>query len=122
MIDEPVEIVLMNEYGGQTLWDDEGGMDPDKLALSDDLRADLEAFADRWDANVPAEVYDDRWDGVPVMMQLVDLKYALRRKLNPAARRRAEIEDAEMRVLGEQLRVRLQDELGDGYRVTYAHG
>lgn len=118
----PIEIRLMNEYSvGMPLWDSEGLMDGDELELSDALRADLESFADRWQALVPDEVADDRWDGIPVMSSLVSARYSLQRILNPAAQRDAAAEDAEMRVLGEELRGRLQRELGSDYRVTYRH-
>ncbi len=110
----------MNEYGAtMPLWGPEGHTDGEELDLSDELRADLEAFAERWDAWIPREVTDDRWDGVPVMSTLVRLKYATHRLLHPGEQRAAAAEDAAMRVLGEELRDRLQDELGPGYRVTY---
>ncbi|ROR91318.1 hypothetical protein [Nocardioides aurantiacus] len=116
-----VHLRLMNEFGcDPPLWDELGGTDGEGLDLSDGLLADLSAFADRWEAAVPAEVFDDRWDGVPVMQQLVSLRYTLL-GLRPATRRRTRAEDRTLRELGESLRQRLQDELGDGYRVTYQH-
>jgi hypothetical protein len=122
----PLNIRLMNEYGyGPPLWPDVlDDVDPEDLfdGLSKSLQADLMAFVNRWDANVSPEVYDDRWDGVPVMMQLVAARYALGRLLHPGRERAAVVEDQEMRRIGEELRVRLQQELGPGYRVTYVHG
>ena len=116
----PVHLRLMNEYSvDMPLWDDTGHVGDDGLDLSDELRADLAAFAERWEAAVPDEVFDDRWDGVPVMARLVSARYAVRRLLDPAGRRRAVAEDAAMARLGEQLRARLADELGPAYVVTY---
>ncbi|MCL8249766.1 hypothetical protein AERO_00075 [Aeromicrobium fastidiosum] len=113
-----IHIRVMNEYGGGLpLWPD----DVDDLDLSDGLRADLMAFADRWDAAIDPEVTDDRWDGVPVMQTLVGAKYSLGRLLHPARERSAEAEHEDMRRTGEALAVRVQDELGPAYRVTYVH-
>ncbi|MEO6472465.1 MAG: hypothetical protein ABIR57_10995 [Aeromicrobium sp.] len=118
----PIEIRLMNEYGARMpLWDDEGQTDGEELELSDALRADLQSFANRWEASVPDDVTDDRWDGVPVMSSLVSARYSLQRMLNPTAHRDPAAEDAEMLVLGEGLRSRLEHELGHNYRVTYRH-
>lgn len=118
--DGRIHIRLMNDYSAEMpLWDHEGHTDGSDLPISDGLRADLEAFAARWDAAVPREVTDDRWDGVPVMSDLVRLRYALHRLLHPAEQRAARAEDEAMRALGEELRVRLQEELGDQYVVTY---
>lgn len=118
----PIEIRLMNEYGGgMPLWDDEGQTDGDGLQLSDALRAELLAFSDRWQASIPREVTDDRWDGNPFMSRLVSARYALQRLLHPAERRAAAKEDAQMRKLGQILRDRMQHELGSDYHVTYRH-
>src|SRR5689334_13415525 len=112
----------MNEYGGgMPLWDDEGQTDGDELGLSEALRADLQAFSARWESSIPAEVFDDRWDGNPLMSRLTDARHAVHRLTHPGARRGAVAEDAEMRRIGEQLRDRVQHELGSGYRVTYHH-
>ena len=118
----PIDIRLMNEYGVEMpLWGVDGLMDGDELELSDGLRADLESFADRWEASISPEVSDDRWDDVPVMRSLVRARYSLQSRLNPSAQRDAANEDAEMLALGEELRSRLQEELGSDYRVTYRH-
>lgn len=117
-----MKVRLMNEYSVTLpLWDDEGLMDGDELELSDALRADLESFASRWEASISDEAFDDRWDGVPVMRWLVSARHSLQRMLNPAAQRDAAAEDTAMRILGEELRDRLQQELGSGYRVIYRH-
>jgi hypothetical protein len=89
--------------------------------VSESLRADLESFADRWEAAIAAEVYDDRYDGVPIMQSLVGGWYALKRIAHPADARKRRTEDARMREVGEKLRSRLQRELGPRYRVTYHH-
>ena len=116
-------IRVMNEYGGGLpLWPDDIDTEVDDLDLSAGLRADLMAFADRWEAAVPAEVYEDRWVGVPVMESLVRAKYAVGRRLHPARERAARDEDEQMRRTGESLAVRLQQELGAGFDVTYVHG
>jgi len=116
------EIRLMNEYGGgMPLWDDEGQTDGDELGLSDALRADILAFSKRWESSISPEVFDDRWDGNPLMSRLTSARYAMQRLLHPGARRAALVERDDMRRLGEQLRDRLQHELGDGYQVTYHH-
>jgi hypothetical protein len=121
--DDRIHIRLMNEYGGGLpLWPDDLDTDVDDLDLSDSLRADLEAFVERWDASIPPEVYDDRWDGVPVMQSLVRMRYALGRLLHPARERAAVVEDEQMRRIGADLRDRLEHELGPRYRVTYVHG
>lgn len=121
--DELIRIRVMNEYGGGLpLWPGDIDDDIDDLNLSDALRADLMAFVDRWDAAISPEVYDDRWDGVPVMQQLVSAKHALGRLLHPGRERAAETEHEEMRLIGEDLAVSVQRELGPAYRVTYVHG
>ena len=120
--DDRIHIRLMNEHGGGLpLWPDDIDEDADDLVLSGSLRAELLAFSDRWNASIPAEVTDDRWDGVPIMQQLVAARYALARRLNPARQRADEAEDREMRQTGEVLRLRLEQELGPRYRVTYQH-
>jgi len=112
----------MNEYSASMpLWDDEGHTDGEDLRLSEALRSDLGTFASRWNSSIRAEVYDDRFDHIPVLMRLVDALRSLRRLANPAERRAAEAADAELRNLGEELRDRLQDELGASYHVTYRH-
>lgn len=119
----PIHIRLMNEYGCDIpLWPDDMDTDVDELVLSESLRSDLVAFAARWDAAISPEVYDDRWDGVPIMRSLVSARYALIRRLHPARKRAAQAEHEEMCRLGEDLRARVEDELGPGYRVTYVHG
>ena len=119
---EVIDIRVMNEYGeGLPLWADDIEVDIDELDLSAGLRDDLMAFAERWSAAVPAEVADDRWDGVPVMRSLVTAKYALGRRLHPARERAVEAEGEEMRRIGERLAVRVQEELGPRFRVTYVH-
>lgn len=121
--DDLIHIRLMNEYGGGLpLWPEDIDEDVDDLRLGDDLRAELMAFADRWDRSIPPEVYDDRWDGVPGMQQLVAAKYRADRLLHPARGRAAAQEDEDMRRIGEALAIRVQDELGPRYRVTYVHG
>lgn len=118
----PIEIRLMNEYGGGIpLWESGEQTDGDELGLSDALRADLQAFSDRWQSSIPSEVTDDRWDDNRLMSRLVSARYALRRLLEPSARRAAATEDAEMRVLGQVLRDRIQQELGSDYNVVYRH-
>lgn len=113
----------MNEYGGGLpLWPDDIDLDVDDLNLSDGLRSDLMAFVDRWDAAIDPEVTDDRWDGVPVMQTLVRAKYSLGRLLHPARERAAEAAYEDMRRTGESLTLRVQQELGPAYRVTYVHG
>ena len=120
---EVVGLRVMNEYGGGLpLWPDDVDTDVDELDLTAGLRADLMDFAVRWDAAVPPEIYDDRWDGVPVMQSLVSAKYALGRRLHPARERAAARENEEMRLLGESLAVRVQQELGPRFEVTYVHG
>jgi len=120
--DDLIHIRVMNEYGGGLpLWPDDIDDDVDDLDLGDDLRADLMAFADRWEAGIDPEVYDDRWTGVPVMQDLVRVRYALSRRLHPARERAAEAEHEDMRRIGEALAVRVQDELGPAYRVRYVH-
>ena len=112
----------MNEYGGGIpLWESGEQTDGDELGLSDALRADLQAFSDRWQSSIPSEVTDDRWDDNRLMSRLVSARYALRRLLEPSARRAAATEDAEMRVLGQVLRDRIQQELGSDYNVVYRH-
>lgn len=113
----------MNEYGGcLPLWADDIDIDVDDLVLSDSLVSDLEAFAVRWNAAISPEVSDDRWDGVPIMQSLVSARYTLGRLLHPGRERALEAEHEEMRRIGEQLRARLERELGPGYCVTYVHG
>ncbi|MET0820553.1 MAG: hypothetical protein ABWY58_06290 [Aeromicrobium sp.] len=122
--DDVIGIRVMNEYGVDLpLWADDIDVDTevDDLDLSAGLRAGLMAFADRWNAAVPPEVSDDRWDGVPVMQSLVSAKYALGRRLHPAGERAVEDEREEMRRIGESLAVRVQDELGPRFSVTYVH-
>ncbi len=118
-----IRILLMNEYGALIpLWTDDGQTDGEELALSDSLRADLATFSARSEANVPDEVSDDRFDAVPVLRSLASMRYSLRRFMTPAGRRDARAEeDDDMQRVGEGLRDRLQDELGDGYIVTYQH-
>ena len=112
----------MNDYGADVpLWTDDGQTNGEELGLSEALLVDLAAFARRWEASVPPEVFDDRFDGVPILRSLVDVRYSLRRLLRPARRRAAAAEDRELRRLGEELRVRLDLELGDAYDVTYQH-
>ena len=118
-----IHIRVMNEFGGGLpLWPEDIDDDVDELDLSEDLRADLMTFADRWDAAIDPEVADDRWDGIPVMQNLVSAKYALGRLLHPARERAAKAEHEDMRRTGEALAMRVQDELGPAYRVTYVHG
>lgn len=118
-----VHVRLMNEYGGGLpLWPDDPDVDADQLGLTADLASDLISFSDRWDGATDPEVTDDRWDGVPVMQQLVSVRYALGRLLHAATRRAAAVEDEEMRRIGESLRARVEQELGPRYRVTYQHG
>lgn len=112
----------MNDYGAFCLWDDEGGTDAEALGLTAGLAADLEAFAQRWDESIPADVFDDRFDHLPVVRSVVDGLRAVRWRLDHERRRAAETEDDAIRVLGEELAVRVQDELGPGYRVRYLHG
>lgn len=100
---------------GQVDFDDEALAD----LLSDDLNADLRAFARRWEAAVPDWVFDDRFDHLPLVPSLMDAGRAVRRLMNPAARRAAEREDAAIRAEGERLRERVQDELGPAYVVSY---
>lgn len=120
--DGHIRIRLMNEYGARIpLWADDGQTDGEELALSDSLRADLATFAARWEANVPDEVSDDRFDAVPVLRSLASMRYSLRRFMHPKRRRDAGVEEQDMRRVGEDLRNRLQHELGDGYIVTYRH-
>lgn len=120
--DERINIRLMNEYGAEIpLWTDEGLTDGEELGLSDALLSDLASFANRWEASISPEVFDDRWDGVPIMSSLVIARYSLHRLFHPAERREAKAEDAEMRRLGEDLRSRLEHELGSRYCVTYQH-
>ena len=115
-------IRLMNEYFvTMPLWDDEGQTDGEDLGLSDALRADLESFASRWNAAIPHEVFDDRFEHLRVVGTVVDMWRALRRLADPAGRRAAATEDAELRRLGEELRARLEDELDGRYRVVYRH-
>jgi hypothetical protein len=117
-----IHIRVMNDYcGGLPLWPDHPDDDVEELDLSEGLRADLMAFADRWDAAIDPEVTDDRWDGVPVMQRLVDVKHSLGRLLHPARERAAEAEREDIRRTGEALAVRVQDELGPAYRVRYVH-
>jgi hypothetical protein len=121
--DDLIYIRVMNEYGGGLpLWPDDIDDDVNDLDLSEDLRADLMTFAERWDAAIDPEVTDDRWDGVPVMQTLVRAKYSMGRLLHPARERAAEAEYEDMRRTGEALAVRVQDELGSAYRVRYVHG
>jgi hypothetical protein len=121
--DDLIYIRVMNEYGcGLPLWPDDIDDDVNDLDLSEDLRADLMTFAERWDAAIDPEVTDDRWDGVPVMQTLVRAKYSMGRLLHPARERAAEAEYEDMRRTGEALAVRVQDELGSAYRVRYVHG
>jgi len=120
--DQPVKILLMNEYGGgMPLWDDGCQTDGDELGLSDELRADLQAFSTRWESSISPDVFDDRWDGNWLMSRVTSAKYTLKRLINPGAGRAAVAEDAAMRRIGEALRDRLQAELGDGYVVTFRH-
>lgn len=120
--DERIQIRLMNEYWVTIpLWDDEGQTDGEELGLSEELYADLASFQRRWEASIPADVFDDRFDGYPVVRFLVESGRSLRRRANMAARRAAEQEDAELRRLGEELRDRLERELGSRYRVIYKH-
>lgn len=121
--DGRIHIVLANEYGyGVPLWPDDIDTDVEDLGLSNSLLADLEAFGDRWNAAVPREIFDDRWDGVPIMRSLVSARYAIGRFLHPAQERAADAEREEIIRIGEELRVRLERELGPAYRVTYVHG
>jgi hypothetical protein len=121
--DDLIYIRVMNEYGGGLpLWPDDIDDDVNDLDLSEDLRADLMTFAERWDAAIDPEVTDDRWDGVPVMQTLVRAKYSMGRLLHPARERAADAEYEDMRRTGEALAVRVQDELGSAYRVRYVHG
>jgi hypothetical protein len=53
------------------------------------------------------------------MRQLVDVRSALQRFLSPAGHWQAEAENEAIHTLGEDLRTRLERELGPGYRVTY---
>ena len=120
--DERINIRLMNEYSASIpLWTDEGQTDGEELGLSDALRGDLRLFAHRWEASIPNDVFDDRFDAIPIVRSLVDTWRSLRRRVNPAARRSAEAEDVELRRLGEELRGRLEFELGSRYVVTYKH-
>jgi hypothetical protein len=120
--DERPTIRLMNEYSVTIpLWDDEGQTDGNELGLSDALRADLTSFARRWEATIPVETFDDRFDDVPVTRSVIDAWRLLRRIANPAGRRAARAEDVELRSLGEDLRGRLEHELGGRYRVIYQH-
>lgn len=120
--DGRIHICLMNEYGGGLpLWPENIDTEIDDLVLSGSLIADLETFVTRWNAAIPPEVSDDRWDGVPIMQSLVAARYALGQLLHPARERAAEAESEEMRRIGEDLRIRLERELGPGYRVTYVH-
>jgi hypothetical protein len=120
--DDRMTIRLMNDYGVTIpLWDHEGQTDGEELGLSDALRSDLTSFAQRWERSIPDEVFDDRFDGVPVMGSLVVGWHRLRRLAHGSGRRATEAEDAALRILGEDLRSRLQHELGSSYRVTYQH-
>lgn len=121
--EDVIHIRVMNEYGGGLpLWPEDIDVDIDDLHLNEDLRSVLMAFADRWEAAIDPEVADDRWTGVPVMQTLVSVKYSLGRLLHPARERASEAEHEDMRRTGEALAVRVQDELGPAYRVTYVHG
>lgn len=119
---DPMGVRLMNDYGAELpLWLDDPDLDGDDLDLSDELRADLMAFAERWEAGIDPEVFDDRWDGVFVMQSLVSAKYMLNRLVHPARQRAARADAKDMRRVGEALAVRVQDELGPAYRVRYQH-
>lgn len=119
---DPMGVRVMNDYGiDLPLWLDDPDLDGDDLDLSDGLRADLMAFAERWEAGIDPEVFDDRWAGVPVMDTLVGVRYSLGRLLHPARQRAARAEAKDMRRVGEALAVRVQDELGPAYRVRYQH-
>lgn len=122
----PIEIDLMNEYGGgMPLWDrtDREDLDDEWWSelLSRDLQTDLQAFADRWQAAVPDEISDDRFDHLPLVPLVVDAARAVRRLFRPAERRALAVELSALRAQGEELRDRLQAELGDEYRVSYVH-
>lgn len=120
---QPIEIRLMNEYGGgMPLWD-VADLDDEWWSelLTGELESDLEKFADRWSATVPDEIFDDRFDHLPVVPRVIDAARAVRRLLRPAERRALAVEMTALRAQGEELRNRLQAELGDGYRVTYVH-
>ncbi len=118
----PIAITIANEYTVDfPLWDAEGLINEEDVDISEELRRDLVSFGRRWNDSVSLEVSDDRWDDEPFMRSLVRLRYAVPKRLNPLRRRRAVTEYAEMRKLGEDLRARLQEELGSGYHVTYRH-
>ena len=113
----------MNEYDCELpLWPDDLETDVEELDLSDGMLYDLRAFAARWDAAISPEATDDRWDGVPIMRSLVSARYSLDRLVHPARQRAYAAEFEAMRRIGEDLRVRLERELGPDYRVTYHHG
>lgn len=118
-----IHVRVMNDYGMDLpLWlDIDLDIDVDDLELSEPLRADLMAFAERWDAAIDPEVYDDRWIGVPVMQTLVSAKYSLDRLLHPERRRAAQAQAEAMLRTGEALATRVQDELGPAYEVGYVH-
>ena len=66
------QIRLMMDCGvTMPLWGDDHFGDDEGLDLSDALRHDLQAFADRWEASIPPETFEDRWDGAPVIDTLV---------------------------------------------------
>ncbi|MDO9380722.1 MAG: hypothetical protein Q7T56_17910 [Nocardioidaceae bacterium] len=120
--DEPIAVKIMNEYSvDMPLWYVDAQDDGDDLPISDGLRRDLRAFARRWDDTVDDDVFDDRFDRMPPVRFVVDSWRSLTWRLSPGKQQHAASEDAALRQTGERLRVRLQDELGDGYRVTYHH-
>ncbi|WP_222593349.1 hypothetical protein [Aeromicrobium flavum] len=119
---EQIQIDLMNEYCvDMPLWDREGSADDGWWGplLSVELKSDLRSFQERWEAAVPEEVFDDRFDDLPFVQMVVDAGRAVRRFFHPAERRAVAREAAAIEAQGELLRDRLQQELGNRYRVTY---
>lgn len=113
-------IRLMMDYGvTMPLWGDDHFADDEGLGLSEALRSDLEAFAERWEASIPPRAFDDRWDNAPAIRTVVNLCRDIRWFLDRDGRRAAEREDEAIRAEGEDLRRRLQAELGDQFDVTY---
>jgi hypothetical protein len=55
------------------------------------------------------------------VQSVVSARYALLRLVNPAGRREVKAENKAIQELGENLRARLEGELGPEYRVTYQH-
>lgn len=118
--DDLLRVRIMNERGVDLpLWPADVDDDVDDLPISDELRSDLMSLTARWAANLDMSVFEDRWVGTPIMEQLDRARYALDRWLHPARQRAARREAREIDRLREQLAVRVGQELGPRYRVTY---